>query len=173
MDDPAPMENTDLIFTLLGFALVAVGLAGAVLPALPGLPFVFGGLWSLAHATQYERVGMFTLGVLAILLIIGLALDFIAGSLGAKKFGASPEAIAGSLVGAFVGMFFGLPGLVLGPFIGAVLGELKARRSMGQAAVSGVGAWIGLMLGIIAKLVIALVMIGVFAFDYFVNLSPA
>jgi uncharacterized protein YqgC (DUF456 family) len=44
---------------------------------------------------------------------------------------------------------------------------------VGQAAVSGICAWIGLMLGIIAKLVIALVMIGVFAFDYFVNLAPA
>ena len=166
------MENTDLVFILLGFVLVAVGLAGAVLPALPGLPFVFGGLWALDYAGDYTRVGMFTLTVLAVLLIVGLALDFIAGSLGAKKFGASPQAVAGSLVGAFVGMFFGLPGLVLGPFIGAVLGELKARRPVGQAAVSGVGAWVGLMLGIIAKLVIALVMVGVFAFDYFVNLAP-
>lgn len=165
------METSDLVFTLLGFVLVAVGLAGAVLPALPGLPFVFGGLWALAYATQYARVGMVTLSVLAVLLVLGLALDFIAGSLGAKKFGASPQAVAGSLVGAFVGVFFGLPGLVLGPFIGAVAGELKARRPMEQAAVSGVGAWIGLLLGIVAKLVIALVMIGVFAFDYFVNLS--
>ena len=166
------METTDLVFTLLGIVLVLVGLAGAVLPALPGLPFVFGGLWALAFATHYTRVGMVTLSVLVVLLILGMAMDFIAGSLGAKKFGASKEAIAGSLVGAFVGMFFGLPGLVLGPFIGAVAGELKARRPMGQAAVSGVGAWIGLLLGVLAKLVIALVMIGVFAFDYFVNLSP-
>jgi uncharacterized protein YqgC (DUF456 family) len=167
------MEPADLVFTLLGIVLVLVGLAGAVLPALPGLPFVFGGLWALAFATHYTRVGMVTLSVLVVLLIVGMAMDFIAGSLGAKKFGASKEAIAGSLVGAFVGMFFGLPGLVLGPFIGAVVGELKARRPMGQAAVSGVGAWIGLLLGVLAKLVIALVMIGVFAFDYFVNLSPA
>lgn len=167
------MENIDLILIVLGIVLIGVGLAGAVLPALPGLPFVFGGLWALAHATHYTNVGMFTLGVLAVLLALGLALDFIAGSLGAKKFGASPQAVAGSLVGALVGVFFGLPGLVLGPFIGAVLGELKARSSVGQAAVSGVGAWIGLMLGIVAKLVIALVMIGIFAFDYFVNVAPA
>jgi len=167
------MENTDLLITVLGVALVLVGLAGAVLPALPGLPFVFGGLWALAFATDYERVGMVTLGVLAVLMVIGLLLDFVAGSLGAKKFGASPQAVAGSLVGAFVGAFFGLPGLVLGPFIGAVAGEIKARSSVGQATVSGIGAWIGLMLGIVAKLVIALVMIGVFAFDFFVNLASA
>jgi uncharacterized protein len=165
------MESLPLMMTLLGFVLIAVGLAGAVLPALPGLPFVFGGLWALAYAGDYARVGTLTLGILAVLLVVGLLLDFIAGSLGAKKFGASPQAVAGSLIGAFVGVFFGLPGLILGPFLGAVLGELKAQRSVEQATISGVGAWIGLMLGIVAKLVIALVMIGVFAFDYFVNVS--
>ena len=167
------MENTDLMITGLGVALVLVGLAGAVLPALPGLPFVFGGLWALAFATDYGRVGAFTLGVLAVLMVFGLLLDFVAGSLGAKKFGASPQAVAGALVGAFVGAFFGLPGLVFGPFFGAVAGEIKARSSVGQATVSGIGAWIGLMLGIVAKLVIALVMFVVFAFDFFVNLAPA
>lgn len=163
------MDSIDLLLTVLGLATIAVGLAGAVLPALPGLPFVFGGLWTLAFVGDYARVGQLTIAVLGVLLAVGLVLDFIAGSLGAKKFGASPQAVAGALVGAFVGMFFGLPGLVLGPFIGAVLGELKARRTVGQAAISGVGAWIGLMLGIVAKLVLSLVMIGVFAFDYFIG----
>lgn len=161
------MESLDLIFSLLGLVLVLVGLAGAVLPALPGLPFVFGGLWLIAYADHYARVGPAMLGVLAAMLVVGLVMDFVAGSLGAKRFGASPQAITGSLIGAFVGMFFGLPGLVLGPFVGAVIGELRARRSVGEATISGIGAWVGLMLGIVAKLVIGLVMIGVFAFDYF------
>lgn len=162
------MDTTSLLMHLLGVALILVGLAGAVLPALPGLPLVFGGLWAIAWTGDYQRVGTVTLAVLAVLLVLGLLLDFVAGSLGARKFGASPQAVGGALLGAFVGMFFGLPGLVLGPFLGAMLGELKARRTVGEAAVSGIGAWVGLMLGIVAKLVIALVMIGVFAFDYFV-----
>jgi uncharacterized protein len=163
------METTDLLLHLLGLVLILTGLAGAILPALPGLPLVFGGLWLIAWAGDYARVGGVMLGVLGVLLAAGLLLDFIAGSLGAKRFGASPQAIAGSLLGAFVGVFFGLPGLILGPFLGAVIGELRARRTVGEAAVSGVGAWVGLMLGIVAKLVIALVMIGVFAFDYFIG----
>lgn len=161
------MEMSVLVLNILGLVMVAIGLAGAVLPALPGLPLVFGGLWLLAWAGDYAQVGTFTLIVLGVLTAIGLALEFIAGSLGAKGVGASPQAVAGATLGTFVGMFFGLPGLVLGPFVGAVLGEIKARRSAEQAAKSGVGAWLGLMLGIIAKLVIALVMIGVFAFNYF------
>lgn len=162
------MEMTELLFGALALIMVAVGLAGAVMPALPGLPLVFGGLWVLAWINDYQRVGAFMLGLLAVMLLVGMALDFIAGSLGAKKVGASPQAVAGATLGAFVGMFFGFPGLVFGPFVGAVLGEVKARRSVGQAALSGFGAWVGLMLGIVAKLVISIVMIGVFAFDYFV-----
>lgn len=159
---------TVLTLNILGLVMVAIGLAGAVLPALPGLPLVFGGLWLLAWAGNYAQVGAFTLSILAVLLVIGLALEFIASSLGAKGVGASPQAVVGATLGTFVGIFFGLPGLVLGPFVGAVLGEIKARRSLGQAAKSGVGAWVGLLLGIVAKLVIAFVMIGLFAFTYFV-----
>lgn len=160
------MESSDLLVTVLALLMLAIGVAGTVLPALPGLPLVFGGLWALAWVGDYARVGVFTLSILAVLLVIGMALDFVAASLGARKFGASREAVAGALVGALVGVFFGLPGLILGPFIGAVAGELKARRPMEQAALSGVGAWIGLMAGILAKLVITVVMLAVFAFDY-------
>lgn len=159
---------TDLLLWLLALALILIGLAGAVLPALPGLPCVFGGLWLAAWIDDYAQVGVLTLSVLAVLLAIGLALDFIATSLGAKKVGASPQAVAGATLGTFVGMFFGLPGLVIGPFAGAVLGEIKAQRSLGQAAASGVGTWVGLLLGIVAKLVITIVMLAIFTFTYFV-----
>lgn len=157
-----------MLLWLLALVLIAIGLAGAVLPALPGLPLVFGGLWLAAWIDHYARVGAWTLGVLAVLLVLGLALDFIAGSLGAKRVGASPQAVAGATLGTFVGMFFGLPGLIIGPFAGAVLGEVKAQRTLGQAAASGFGTWIGLLLGIVAKLVISIVMIAVFVFTYFV-----
>ncbi|MGQ0622821.1 MAG: DUF456 domain-containing protein [Panacagrimonas sp.] len=162
------MEAIDLLWWLLALALVGIGLAGAILPALPGLPCVFGGLWLAAWIDGYTRVGGWTLGVLAVLLAVGLALEFIASSLGAKRVGASPQAVAGATLGTLVGMFFGLPGLIIGPFAGAVLGEIKAQRSMGQAAASGIGAWIGLLLGIVAKLVIAVVMMVLFAFTYFI-----
>ena len=157
-----------LLLIVLGIAFVAIGLAGAVLPALPGLPLVFGGLWMIAWAGNYAEVGTVTLVILAFLLVIGLILDFIAGSLGAKKFGASPHAVGGAFVGTVVGMFFFPWGLIVGPFAGAMLGEMKARKSLEQAARSGVGTWIGLMLGIVAKLVISLIMVAIFAFQYFV-----
>ncbi|MGQ0503027.1 MAG: DUF456 domain-containing protein [Panacagrimonas sp.] len=162
------MDNLELLIGALALIAIVIGLAGAVLPALPGVPLVFGGLWALAWIGHYELVGPFTLTILGVLLAAGVILDFTAGSLGARKFGASPKAVAGATLGAFVGIFFGLPGLILGPFVGAVLGEIRSRRGVGQAAASGVGAWAGLLVGILYKLGISVMMVAIFAFDYFV-----
>ncbi|HEY0975166.1 MAG TPA: DUF456 family protein [Solimonas sp.] len=147
-------------------ALVAVGLAGAVLPVLPGVPLVFAGLWLGAWIDGYTRVGGFTIGVLAALTVLALVLDIVASALGAKRVGASPQAVTGAVLGSIVGLFFGLPGLVLGPFVGAVVGELTARSGAERAATVGVATWIGLLLGALAKLAISLAMLGIFVFAY-------
>lgn len=162
------MDPVQLLLWVLAVLLVLGGLAGAVLPILPGLPMVFGGLLLAAWLEQFTRVGPWTVGLLALLLAIGLLLDFVAAGLGAQRVGASPRAMAGATVGSLVGIFFGLPGLILGPFVGAVLGEIGARRGLEQAAASGVGTWVGLLLGTIAKLALGLAMLGVFAFAWFV-----
>src|SRR5690606_5887943 len=88
--------------------------------------------------------------------------DFVAGALGAQRYGASARAIWGATLGALVGMFFGLPGLLLGPFAGAVLGELSLRRSLGAAGRAGWGATLGLALGMAAKLGLGIAMLGLF-----------
>lgn len=147
--------------------LVGLGLAGTVLPALPGTPFVFLGLWLGAWIDGYQRVSVFTLVVLGVLVALTVAIDWIAAGLGAKRVGASPKAIAGATIGTFVGLFFGIPGLLLGPFVGAVIGELAAQRALDQAARAGVATWLGLLFGTIAKLALSLAMIGIFAFAYF------
>jgi len=162
------MDLTQILLWLTAWALILIGLAGAVLPILPGLPLVFGGLLLMAWLDHFEKVGAVTLSVLGVLLVFGMLLDFIASGLGAKKVGASKQAIAGATIGTLVGIFFGIPGLIVGPFLGAVIGELQAQRSLGQAAASGVGTWVGLLLGIVAKLVISIVMVAIFAFFWFV-----
>jgi len=147
---------------LLVFALVGVGIAGTVLPMLPGVPMIFIGLWLGAWIDGYQRVGVFTLVLLGVLVALSLVIDFAASALGAKRVGASPRAISGALIGSVVGLFFGLPGLLLGPFVGAVLGELSTQRSVGQAAKVGIATWLGLLFGTLAKLALACTMIGVF-----------
>jgi len=162
------LELMPLLWWLLGIALVIGGLAGAILPVLPGLPMVFGGLLLIAWADGFVHVGKASLVLLTVLLILGVIADFVASSLGAKRAGAGARAAWGAFIGALIGMFFGIPGLLLGPFVGAVLGELSDRRGLEQAARAGVGTWIGLLVATAAKIALSVTMIGVFVFAWLV-----
>lgn len=156
------------ILLLLGAVLVLVGLAGTVLPALPGVPIVFVGLLLAAWADGFQKVGYFTLFLLFLLTVASMVADFAASSVGVKKMGASWQAIAGASVGTLGGFFLGLPGLLLGPFVGAVLGEWYARRDLRRAGKIGLAAWLGLLVGIAAKLGAVFLMVGLFVFAYLV-----
>jgi uncharacterized protein len=153
----------DLLYWLLAIVFVAIGLAGVILPAIPGAPLIFVGLFVAAWIEGFAYVGKWTLVILGFLALLTYAVDFWATMFGAKRFGASRRAIVGALVGTIVGLFLGLPGVLFGPFIGAVIGELSAQRSLEDAARAGFGATIGLVVGVALKLALALSMIGVFA----------
>lgn len=150
----------DVALYLLAAALVVGGIAGAVLPVLPGIPMIFGGIWLAAAVDQYRHLGWAWLGAIGIVGAVGVALDFVSASLGAKRIGASPRALWGAGAGTVVGMFFGIPGLIVGPFAGAMAGELWSGTSVLRSAHVGVGTWVGMLLGMLAKVVISFLMIG-------------
>lgn len=152
----------------IAIALILAGLAGTVLPALPGVPFVFLGLLVAAWADGFREVGWFPLTLLGILMVVSFAIDFLAGSLGAKRVGATRLALAGSFVGAIVGFFFGLPGLLLGPFLGAAAGEYLSQRDLLRAGKVGLWTWIGMIFGAAMKLGLAFTMIGLFVAAYLI-----
>jgi uncharacterized protein YqgC (DUF456 family) len=157
------------VYLALAAILVLLGVLGTVLPVLPGVLLVFGGLFLAAWAQDFTRVGWVGLTIIGVLALFAFLADFIASLLGAKRVGASPKALIGAAIGGFIGVFFGLPGILLGPFLGAVIGELLAQGGFKQAAKVGVGTWLGLLLAAVAKLVIAFLMIGTFAAFYVVN----
>ncbi len=146
--------------------LIVGGLLGTVLPAIPGVPLIFGGMLLAAWADGFAHVGGLTLIILGALTLIALAVDFIAGVAGARRVGASRQAVVGAALGTLVGFFFGIPGLVLGPFVGALLGEIGAGSGLHRATGVGVGAWLGFMIGSLLKLGIGFVMLGLFAFAF-------
>jgi uncharacterized protein YqgC (DUF456 family) len=141
---------------------MAVGLAGAVLPVLPGATLVFAGTALGAWIDGFERVGGWTVGVLAALALLSWVLDYVAGMLGAKKAGASKQALLGAAIGTVAGLFFGFVGVLVLPFVGAAAGEYLARRDHRAAARVGVATGIGLVLALVAKVVIAFAMVGIF-----------
>lgn len=161
-------EVTDVLLWLASFVLVLAGCAGVIVPALPGVPLVFLGLWLAAWINDYAHVGYWTLGLLASLTVLAVVTDFLASALGARRVGASTQAIWGAVLGSVVGLFFGIAGLLLGPFIGAVAGELAARGGVDQATRVGVATWLGLLLGTLLKLAITLTMLGIFVFAWLV-----
>ncbi len=154
----------ELGWWLLAASIIAAGLVGLVMPAIPGPPLLFAGLWVAAWIEGFVHVGFWTLVTLGVLAAGAQLADFVAGALGAKKFGASRKAVWMSVLGAFVGIFFGLPGLILGPFIGAMIGELTSGRNLQQAGNAGVGATLGLVVGTAAKIAFGVAMLGVFIF---------
>ncbi|NTU97939.1 MAG: DUF456 domain-containing protein [Chlorobiaceae bacterium] len=155
------MDTTTLLWTLAAI-LVAAGLAGLVMPALPGIGLIFAGLVTAAWAEGFAYVGWKTLIVLGILTLITIGVDLVAGALGAKKFGAGKQAVIGAAIGGFAGIFFGLPGIIFGPFLGALIGELLARRNWNEAGFAAVGTWLGVLVGAALKIAIAFTMIGIF-----------
>ncbi len=160
--------NEAILLWVLAGLLVVVGLAGTILPALPGVPLVFMGLLIAAWMGDFQKIGWPTLSILALLTALAVAADLLATLFGAKRAGASKLALLGAAIGSIVGLFFGLIGILVFPFVGAVAGELFARRRLDQAARVGLATWLGMLFGALAKLSLAITMVGVFLVAYFV-----
>lgn len=144
---------------VVAIALIAFGLAGSIIPAVPGIPLIFIGIWLLAGIDHYHHLGPGWLIGIGVVGGVGLTVDLLAGALGVKRAGASKQAVLGAVLGTLIGLCFGLPGLLLGPFLGAVLGELTAGSSVLRSTSVGMSAWLGLIFGTIVKLVASLLMV--------------
>lgn len=152
------------IWYVIAGILILVGLAGTILPALPGTPLVFVGMLVAAWAGGFQEISGWTVALLGVLTALALLADFVATLLGARGFGASNWALVGAAIGAVVGLFLGIVGLLIGPLVGAVAGELIAGRGLRQAMHAGVGAAIGFVVGTLAKIALSFTMLGVFVF---------
>ena len=155
--------SAESVWFVLAALLVALGVAGLLLPGLPGAPLVFAGLLVAAWAEDFAYVGFGWLALLGAIAAVTYAVDFAATALGAKKFGASPRAVIGAVIGGLVGLFLGPLGLLLGPFAGALLAEWTLHRDWEVAQRAGFGATLGMILGGAAKLALVGTMIGIFA----------
>lgn len=157
------MADVATLLWIVAGATVVLGFAGIFLPLLPGVPLIFGGLWLAAWIGDFEKVGVATLVVLALLAVVAWIVDYVAAAVGVRRVGASRQAIAGATLGAVVGVFGGIPGIIVAPILGAMLGEWYARRDAVQATRAGLAAGVGFLAAIAAKLALAGLMVGVFA----------
>lgn len=140
--------------------LMLVGIVGTILPAIPGVTLVFGGVVLAAWIDHLTRIPTWLVVVCGVLTVVTWVIDYTSAASGAKKLGASRLAVIGALVGTFAGIFTGLWGLLFMPLAGAAIGEFVARRDLVRAGKVGVATWIGIVVGTAVKLAIAFAMIG-------------
>jgi len=158
-------------------ALIVVGLAGTILPALPGTVLVFAGVLLGAWIDDFTRVPVWVVVLCGVLAALAWATDFVAAMLGAKRVDASGWALAGATLGTVAGVFTGFIGLIFMPLAGAMAGEWWAQQrkvartshsdDAKRAVEVGVATWLGLMIGTAVKLALVLMMVGTFALAYF------
>ena len=154
---------TAILWTVSG-ALILLGLAGTVLPALPGVTLVFAGIALAAWIDDFARIPVWLLLILGVLTAVAWVVEYAAAAMGAKRAGASRLAVVGAVAGTLAGIFSGLWGLLFMPLVGAAVGEYVAQRDLRRAGRVGIATWIGLLLGTAAKVAIAFAMVGIFVF---------
>jgi len=142
--------------------LILVGVVGALLPVLPGIPLIFGGILIAAWIGDFQQISALTVVVMAILAVFGIVIDYVAAAVSAKKAGASRQGVIGAAIGTIVGVFTGLWGLLFMPLAGAAIGEFIAHKDMFRAGKIGAATWFGLLVATAVKLAVAFTMVGVF-----------
>jgi hypothetical protein len=151
----------EILLYVLGAAALVAGIAGVVLPAIPGSVLLIAGAVFVGWAEGFTRVSGWTVAACVVIGVGIWVVDFVAGILGARAFGASKWAIIGAGLGLLVGMFLGLPGIVLGPAVGAIVLEYARDPNFERALKAGTGAFLGFVLGSVVKVSLAFVLVGV------------
>lgn len=153
------MTTVLFIVTLL---VMIIGLAGVVVPLLPGIPLIFLAFGVYGWLTDWQEVSVWAVVVMAVVAFFSLIIDYTAAAVGAKKYGASRSGVWGAILGGFLGVivlnFFGL---IIGPLVGAFIGELIDGKPHPLAAKATWGSMAGLLAGSFVKIIIGVVMIGV------------
>ena len=155
--------------------VIAAGIAGTVLPALPGTVLVLAGIVWGAWLDDFVRVPVWVVVLCAVLAALAWATDYVAAMMGARRVRASGWALAGAAAGTVAGVFTGFVGLLFMPLLGAMAGEWWALRHQpgatvtanGQRALTvGMATWLGMLIGTAVKLALVFVMVGAFVAAY-------
>jgi uncharacterized protein YqgC (DUF456 family) len=141
---------------LAGAAALLAGVAGTVLPLLPGAPLLLGGAILVAWADGFARLGWPSLVTVGVLSALTVVVDQLAAILGARAFGASRWAFYGAAVGLVAGLLLGIVGVLVGPIVGAVAFEYARNPDVRAAGRAGLGVAIGMLVGGAVKVALAI-----------------
>lgn len=160
----------DLLFVFFGLILMLVGIAGSILPIIPGTPISWLGLivLYLSPSLEFDWLFIAITGVVAIAIYI---MDYLIPAMGTKKFGGSRAGVWGTTIGLLVGILAPIPfGILIGPFVGALLGELIFNETEGPKAFkAALGSFIGFLASTFMKFFATCVYLGMFVYHLVKN----
>jgi uncharacterized protein YqgC (DUF456 family) len=143
----------DTFLIISGILLLILGLAGAVLPVLPGPPLSYVALLLLHFTSKYQFSVRFLI-IWALITLAVVLIDYLVPVWGARKFGAGKAGIYGCIIGLVIGLFVFPPfGIIIGPFAGAVIGEVIQGKEAVMALKAGFGSFVGFMSGVVLKVI--------------------
>jgi uncharacterized protein YqgC (DUF456 family) len=145
----------DYVLLVLAIVMMIAGIAGCLLPVLPGPPLSFLGLVVL-HFTRFADISRNLFIVLGIVTILVTIIDYVVPIWGTRHFGGSKYGMRGATVGLIIGLFLGPAGIIIGPFVGAVVGELIYKDEIRYALKAGFGSLLGFLTGVGLKLAASL-----------------
>ena len=143
----------DILIMVLAIILMVGGIAGCVLPILPGAPLAYAGLL-LLHFTGLAHFSTAQLIVWLIVVVVLQVVDYITPLLGSKYSGGTSFGNRGCVAGTLLGLFFMPWGIIFGPFLGAVAGEMMGGSDFPHAVRAGIGTLIGFLLGTLLKVIV-------------------
>ena len=146
------------IWIILGLLLCVVGIAGSLLPLLPGPPIAYIGLLFQQLRDPNPFTGKFLL-FWAAAVVLSLILDYLVPIWGTKKFGGTKYGVWGCTLGFLAAFWMGPWGVIIGPFAGAFIGEFLAHQQSQQAFKAAVGSFAGFLLGSFLKLLVCFFML--------------
>ncbi len=147
----------DYLLLAIATILMIVGIAGCLLPVLPGPPLSYLGLVVL-HFSRFADISRNLFIILAVVAVVVTVIDYIVPIWGTRRFGGSKYGMRGATVGLIIGLFLGPFGIIIGPFIGAVVGELIFKDDVKYALKVGFGSLLGFLTGVGLKLAASLLM---------------
>ena len=143
----------DILLIVFAFLLLVAGIAGCVLPLLPGPPLAYAGML-LLHLTDKVHFTTPQLVIWLVVVIVLQVVDYITPLLGSKYSGGTSFGNRGCMAGTLLGLFFMPWGVIVGPFIGAIVGEMLGGQDLSHAIRAGIGTLLGFLVGTLLKVIV-------------------
>jgi uncharacterized protein YqgC (DUF456 family) len=144
------MEITIIVLAILAGVL---GIAGSILPGLPGTPISWVGMlllyvWGSGVNAAGNPMSLQTLIIWGVVVLIVSVVDYVVPMYFTKLTGGSKYAERGALIGLVAGIILTPIGMIAGSFLGAFIAEVQwGKKTSSEALLAALGSFLGFILG--------------------------